>query len=76
MSDIVLSEIEERIEELPADEQLLLISRVAEKLRMNAQREFEFAAAIAEMASDKQIQAEMRRIERDFAVTEFDGLSE
>jgi hypothetical protein len=76
MSDAVLSQIEKSIEELPSDEQLLLISRMAERLRKNALNEAEFEAKLEEMAADMQIQAELRRIEEDFAVTELDGLSE
>jgi hypothetical protein len=75
MSEIALVQIEKNIEALPADEQLLLISRVAEKLRKTSHSEFEFESQLAEMAADKQIQAELRNIERDFAITELDGLS-
>lgn len=75
MSDAVLYQIEKTILELPADEQLLLISRVVDKLRKTAQNEAEFEARLAEMAADKQVQAELRRIEDDFAATELDGLA-
>ena len=75
MSKIALTQLEKKIEALPADEQLLLISRVAEKLRGNAEREFEFESQLAKMAADEQIQAELRNIEHDFAFTELDGLA-
>jgi hypothetical protein len=75
MSEIALSQIEKSVEDLPTADQLLLISRVAERLRREAQNDFEFDADLAEMAADEQVQAEMRRIEHDFSVTELDGLS-
>lgn len=75
MSEIVLAQIEKHIQELPVDEQLLLIARVAEKLRHNAQNDFEFEADLARMADDEEVQAELKSIERDFAVTELDGLA-
>ncbi len=75
MSQIVLSQIEKNIQQLSADEQLLLISRVAEKLRRKAEDEEEFEAQLAEMAKDENIQAELKNIEKDFAVTELDGLT-
>lgn len=75
MSEIILSQIEKNILQLPVDEQLLLISRVAEKLRQNAQSEFDFEADLALMADNDEIQAELKSIEHDFAVTELDGLA-
>jgi hypothetical protein len=76
MSEIILSQIEKNIRQLPFDEQLLLISRVAEKLRQTAQNEFDFEYDLTRMADDDEIQAELRSIEHDFAVTELDGLAE
>jgi len=75
MSEIALIKIEETIQELPVDEQLLLISRVAEKLRQNAENDFEFEDELGRMADDAEIQAELKLIERDFASTELDGLA-
>ncbi len=54
---------------------LLLISRFADRLRKNARDEPGFEAELPDMAADEQIQAELSRIEQDFAVIEMDGLS-
>lgn len=75
MNEIALSQIEKSVEALPTEDQLLLISRVAERLRRNAQNDFEFETQLAEMADDEQIQAELQMIENDFAATESDGLT-
>ena len=76
MNEVALSEIEQNILRLPADEQLLLISRIAEKLRKKVETHSEFENQLAEMANDKEIQKELREIESDFRRTEFDGLAE
>jgi hypothetical protein len=76
MSEAVLSEIEQNILQLPVDEQLLLISRVAEKLRGKIDESLEFESSLAEMANDENIQRELKEIESDFRRTEFDGLAE
>lgn len=76
MSQVVLSEIEHRILQLPADEQLLLISRVAEKLRKASKDEHDFDSQLAEMANDASIKKELREIAEDFREAEFDGLAE
>lgn len=73
MSQIVLSDIEQSVLQLSAAEQLLLISRVAEKLRGNVEGETEFENQLAEMADDAEIQRELNEIEADFRQTEFDG---
>lgn len=75
MNQIVLSEIEQNIMQLSTDEQLLLISRVAEKLRKKSlSGSSEFENRLAEMANDADIQREIKEIERDFQYTEMDGL--
>jgi hypothetical protein len=74
MNQIVLDEIERSILELPDDEQLLLISRVAEKLRRKAEDESDFESRLSEMATDENIQRELKEIADDFSDTELDGL--
>jgi hypothetical protein len=74
MNDLVLSQIEKSIDDLSTDEQLRLISRVAEKLRKNSENEARLELQIEEMAADEQIRSEIRAIERDFAAAEMDGL--
>ena len=74
MSQVVLSEIEQNIAQLSADEQLLLISRVAKKLRGKLDDVSDFERQLAEMANDPDIQRELKEIEEDFRHTELDGL--
>lgn len=63
MSQIVLSQIEQNILELSTDEQLLLISRVAERLRKKSIENSEFENQLLEMANDENIQRELKEIE-------------
>ncbi len=63
MSQIVLSQIEQNILQLPIDQQLLLISRVAEKLRGKIDESSDFETSLGEMANDKNVQRELKEIE-------------
>ena len=74
MNQIVLSQIEQNILQLSTNEQLWLISRVAEKLRKNFESSSDFEQQLSEMANDSDIQRELKEIEADFLHTEFDGL--
>ena len=74
MNQTILSEIEQNILSLPVDEQLRLISRVAEKLRGKIEEDSDFEIQLAEMAKDEHIQKELKEIEADFRHTELDGL--
>jgi hypothetical protein len=76
MSQMVLSQIEHNILQLPIDEQLLLISRVAERLRSKIDVGKDFDSALVDMANDENIQRELKEIEKDFRYTEYDGLAE
>jgi hypothetical protein len=76
MSQAILSQIEQNILQLPIDEQLLLISRVAERLRSKIEGVKDFDSELEEMANDENIQRELKEIEKDFRYTEFDGLAE
>ena len=60
MSQAILSQIEQNILQLPVDEQLLLISRVAERLRSKIDGEKDFDSELAEMAKDENIQRELK----------------
>lgn len=62
MSQIALSQIEQNILQLPVDQQLLLISRVAEKLRGKIDGDSDFEIEFAEMANDENIQRELKKI--------------
>lgn len=74
MNQTILSDIEQNISSLPVDEQLRLISRVAEKLRGKIENDSDFENQLAEMAKDGNVQKELKEIEADFRYTEFDGL--
>jgi hypothetical protein len=69
-----LSQIEERITQLPIDEQLWLIERVAQRLREYLSKQGAVDAQLVAMAADPDIQRELHKINEEFAVTESDGL--
>lgn len=71
-----LSELEENISQLPLDEQLLLMERLSHRIRRNFTAKTDMDAQLSEMASDPEIQREIQEIEREFSVTEQDGLNE
>jgi hypothetical protein len=70
----ILSQIEERITQLPVDEQLWLIERVAQRLREYMRKQRTLDAQLVAMAADPDIQRELHKIHEEFAVTESDGL--
>ena len=77
MSSTVLSQIERTISHLSYDEQLWLIEQLAHNLRKvesDSVEQTAFESRLAEMATDPEIQAELQEIDREFAVTEADGL--
>jgi len=74
MNQTTLSQIEQTILQLPVDEQLLIIARVAEKLSGKIDSAKNFEASLSAMASDENIQRELKEIEKDFRYTELDGL--
>ena len=76
MSSTVISQIEQNIFALPAEEQLRLIKRVTDTLRKHAEIENDFDAQLVAMANDPDIQRELKEIERDFRGTELDGLAD
>ena len=76
MNQVALSQIEHNILSLPVDEQLLLISRVAAKLRGRVEADSSFESQLAEMANDEHIQRELKEIESDFRCAETDGLTQ
>lgn len=74
MNQNTLSQIEQTILQLPVDEQLIIIARVAENLSGKIDGAKHFEISLAEMADDENIQRELKEIEKDFRYTEFDGL--
>lgn len=63
MSQVTLPQIEQNISELPIEEQILLISRVAERLHNKIDGEKDFESELTEMANDANIQRELKEIE-------------
>jgi hypothetical protein len=79
MSSTVLSQVEKTIISLPLHEQLWLIERLVHHLREDSTKSHAieqdaFESQLAVMVKDPEIQAELREIDREFAVTEADGL--
>ncbi|MBT9162849.1 MAG: hypothetical protein AAGB97_09885 [Dehalococcoidia bacterium] len=86
MRSPVLSEIERVIDHLSREEQLWLIGQLAHRLREDSlksglvEKSFpafartSFESQLAAMATDPEIRAELKTINREFAVTEADGL--
>jgi hypothetical protein len=73
----LLIEIEARINQLPPEEQLLLIERLAHKLRGQAgSPQPSLQAQLEAMAHDPDIQREIREIKQEFSGTETDGLED
>jgi hypothetical protein len=72
MKSSVLQAIEKQLPLLSHDE-LRLIESLAHKLRQPS-RAADFAAEMAAMAADPEIQAEIRQIEAEFAAAGEDGL--
>lgn len=74
MSETVL-QLESSILELSRDEQLWLVERIIHALRESEMRERAlWEADLIAMAADAAIQKEIREIEQEFRVTEYDGL--
>ena len=71
-----LSHIEECITQLSVDEQLWLIARVAQRLHVQLVAQNALDAQLTAMASDPEIQNELRAIAEEFAHTEADGLEQ
>ena len=74
MAQIVLAEIEDSIQQLPLDEQLWLISRLAQNLRWKLDTTADKRAQLEAMAADEDVQRELRVIDAEFHHTEADGL--
>jgi hypothetical protein len=81
MTSPILSQIEESISRLSYEEQLWLIERIIHNLRItpssnNRSRQPQtFEEQLSLMANDPAIQGELKAIDREFAITEMDGLT-
>ncbi len=79
MASQILSQIEEKIEYLSHKEKLRLIKELTHRLKEDPIRkgkveESSFKNQLAAMAKDPEIQAELRKINSEFTLTEADGL--
>ena len=63
-----IESIARSIDHLNLTEQLWLLEHIAHQIRIKNE--------LADMAQDPQIQTELLQIQQEFAVTDFDGLSE
>ncbi len=82
MTSPSLSEIEKSISLLSYEEQLWLIERIIHNLRVTrtsnnlTEQPQSFEQQLSQMANDPAIQEELKAIDREFAITEMDGLSQ
>ncbi len=75
MPSPVLSKIQQMVELLSYQEQLLLIEYLANHLqKVNIPEKSNFEIELALMAKDVEIQAELDKIDKEFILTENDGL--
>jgi len=75
MNVMSLSKIEKNISMLSREDQLLLLERVIHRLRKkDSEEENTIDSQVAAMASDKEIQTELVKINEGFSGTEMDGL--
>lgn len=75
MNSSGLSQIERKISQLSREEQLRLIERIVHHLRKRNNKErSDFDSQLVSMAHDPEIREEMRRIEKEFNITETNGL--
>ena len=79
MPSPVLNQLEKGIVYLSREEQLWLIEQLAHRLREDSMKretveQVAFESQLAAMATDPEIRAELQKIDREFAVTEADGL--
>jgi hypothetical protein len=75
MASASLEQIEKEFAELSPELQLNLLERLVRHVRIqNGGDDQAFAAGVAEMAKDPDIQRELRAIDAEFRHTEGDGL--
>ena len=75
MSEFTLSQIEEGFSKLPISEQRGLIDRLVRRVNeQTSNQNKDVDDQLAQMAADPDIQREVQEIEREFALTDSDGL--
>jgi hypothetical protein len=77
MDSITLEHLDKEIQQLTLSEQVWLMERLAHSIRSKTERqEHLIETQLAAMAADPNIQREITNIQREFASTESDGLSD
>lgn len=71
---MILSQLEQNIYELPLEEQLRLMERLAQNIRQSLAAKEDIELQLAAMADDPEIQHELQMIAEEFAPAESDGL--
>jgi hypothetical protein len=75
MSNSVLAQLEDGFKQLSTSEQLWLIERLVHHVHeATLKQSNDVDEELALMATDPQIQSELRRIEQEFSYAEADGL--
>ncbi|MDP2208961.1 MAG: hypothetical protein Q8K98_09350 [Bacteroidota bacterium] len=75
MNPTVLYEIKNKINQLSYDEQLWLIEQLAHGLRESKLKEKAILEnQLTAMASDPELQSELKKMDEEFVITELDGL--
>ena len=69
-----LTRLADEVAQLPSEEQLWLMECMARRLRDRSPRSSETERLLAAMAADPEVVAELESIDREFRVTEMDGL--
>lgn len=69
-----LTRIADQVAQLPSDEQLWLMERIVRHLRESSVSPSEADSQLAAMAADPEIARELDTIDKEFRVTEMDGL--
>ncbi len=74
MNEPRLARIEKEVNQLPPQEQLWLMERMARRLQGSSTRYAEAESDLVAMAADPEIRRELRAIDEEFRPTEMDGL--
>lgn len=75
MSNSISSQIEDSFNQLTVPEQLSLLERLARRVGAPPLNErYAFERELSVMATDPEVQSELRKIEQEFSYAEADGL--
>ncbi|MGB9177692.1 MAG: hypothetical protein WCB68_00485 [Pyrinomonadaceae bacterium] len=75
MSNSIISQIEDRFNQLSISEQLRLIEHLVHRVQeATSKNRSDLDGQLALMANDPEIQTELQNIEREFSNAEVDGL--